>query len=380
MEDDQAMKVKDVWTLGLEERWQLCRYWYDTWFAEQSHQIPPTMQRYENLALRLQEYRREEDIRVLKQAKVIGMTTSGAAKHRSVLQEIQPKIVVVEEAAEVLESHIVTTLTSKCQHLILIGDHQQLRPNPTVYDLVKNYNLDISLFERMIKNELHHEQLSLQHRMRPEIAKLMKHIYKKLENHEPVKNYEDIKGVSKNIFFIKHEQAEALIEETKSKANMHEAEYVVALCQYFLLQGYTPSQITILTMYTAQLFELKKLMKNDVFRDVRVCAVDNFQGEENDIILLSLVRSNDRGSIGFLNIANRVCVALSRARMGFYCIGNFKLLRETNELWQKIVTDLLIAGNIGTSLKLHCRNHPIITINASCAYVETTIILSLIHI
>ena len=80
------------------------------------------------------------------------LRTIGAAKFRTLLQRIQPRITVVEEAAEVLESHIVTSLTPGCQHLILIGDHQQLRPNPTVYKLAKDYNLDVSLFERMVSN------------------------------------------------------------------------------------------------------------------------------------------------------------------------------------------------------------------------------------
>lgn len=58
---------------------------------------------------------------------VIGMTTTGAAKYRSVLQEVKPPVVIVEEAAEVLEAHTITTLSSACKHLILIGDHQQVR-------------------------------------------------------------------------------------------------------------------------------------------------------------------------------------------------------------------------------------------------------------
>ena len=57
---------------------------------------------------------------------------------------------------------------------------------------------------------------------------------------------------------------------------------------------------------------------------VHVTAVDNYQGEENDVIILSLVRSNQEGSVGFLGTDNRVCVALSRARNGFYAFGNFK--------------------------------------------------------
>lgn len=51
---------------------------------------------------------------------------SGAAKYRRILQYIEPRIVIVEEAAEVLEAHTITTLSRECQHLILIGDHQQV--------------------------------------------------------------------------------------------------------------------------------------------------------------------------------------------------------------------------------------------------------------
>ena len=63
----------------------------------------------------------------------------------------QAKVVIVEEAAEVLEAHIVTSLPQSTEHLILIGDHQQLKPSPTVYELAKKFNLEISLFERMVR-------------------------------------------------------------------------------------------------------------------------------------------------------------------------------------------------------------------------------------
>lgn len=56
-------------------------------------------------------------------------------------------------------------------------------------------------------------------------------------------------------------------------------------------------------------------------RAIRVTTVDNFQGEENEIIILSLVRSNNGGGIGFLKLENRACVALSRARDGNACPG-----------------------------------------------------------
>ena len=66
-------------------------------------------------------FRKQGDIETLRKAKVIGMTTTGAARMQDVLQQVGPEIVIVEEAAEVLEAHIITALSSSCQHLILIG-------------------------------------------------------------------------------------------------------------------------------------------------------------------------------------------------------------------------------------------------------------------
>lgn len=60
--------------------------------------------------------------------------------------------VVVEEAAEILESHVITALTEDCKQLILIGDHFQLRPKTSVYALETKYRMNVSLFERMILN------------------------------------------------------------------------------------------------------------------------------------------------------------------------------------------------------------------------------------
>lgn len=102
---------------------------------------------------------------------------------------------VVEEAAEVLEAHIVTALSKHTEHLILIGDHLQLRPNPAVYELAKRFNLEVSLFERFINNNMEYYQLKQQHRMRPCISSLLvPHIYKQLLDHPTVEEYEDVKG------------------------------------------------------------------------------------------------------------------------------------------------------------------------------------------
>ena len=61
-----------------------------------------------------------------------------------------------------LETHIIASITKDCQHLILIGDHVQLRPNPSVYQLAVKYHIDVSLFERLIKNGFPNVRLNIQ--------------------------------------------------------------------------------------------------------------------------------------------------------------------------------------------------------------------------
>ncbi|XP_078674224.1 NFX1-type zinc finger-containing protein 1-like [Branchiostoma floridae x Branchiostoma belcheri] len=367
MDAEEANSVQDIWQLQLPDRWRLYNYWVLRHINHYRQLVFDLQRQYETLSTEREELGLEEDLSVLQGATVIGMTTTAAARYRKILERVSPKIIVVEEAAEVLEAHIITTLTRGCEHLILIGDHQQLRPNPTVYKLAKDFNLDYSLFERMVKNGLHPHTLSTQHRMRPEISVLMKHIYPNLLDHESVRTYDRIKGIDKNIFFIDHNKDEVHNEELLSHANDHEADYVVALCQYLIQQGYDRSQITVLTTYKGQLYKLRGKMKKKLFEGVRVTVVDNFQGEENDIVLLSLVRSNREGSVGFLSISNRVCVALSRARMGFYCIGNISMLARKTELWRNIKADMEERGCIGHHLMLRCQNHPDTEVKARSA-------------
>ena len=190
------------------------------------------------------------------------MTTTAAARYQQVLHMVKPRIVIVEEAAEVLESHIVSALSAGTHHLILIGDHKQLRPKPNEYNLVVNYNLDISLFERLVRNSFPHTTLENQHRMCPEIAELVKpHIYEILNDHDSVKNYPKVKGISCNMFLVCHTEQEKKSRDL-SNENQHEMNFILSLCQYLLMQGYLSSQITILVTYTGQLLLMKIKMKS----------------------------------------------------------------------------------------------------------------------
>ena len=248
----------------------------------------------------------------------------------------------------------------------MIGDHQQLRPKPNDYHLATKYNLEVSLFECLIKNDFPYATLEVQHRMRPEIAQLIcPHIYPHLINTPNVFQYGSVKGVKNSVYFLNHSVLEDDDNEmSTSHSNEFEAGFAVELCSYFIKLGYNNSQITILTTYTSQFRKIAKMMQPKY--KVRISIVDNFQGEENDIVILSLVRSNKEGKVGFLKESNRICVALSRAKIGFFVIGNFSLLKNVggNE-WSRILADMDKKHLIGSAIPLYCPIHDVTTLVSS---------------
>ena len=312
---------------------------------------------------RAQEMRTKKAIEALQTADVIGLTTTGAAKYNHILSRLQSKVVVIEEAAEVLEAHVIAALTQTTEQLIMIGDQKQLRPRVNEYILARDYKLDISLFERLIDNGFPRVVLDTQHRMRPEISQFVsQHLYheENLKDATSVNCYENVRGMMYNIYFIHHENPEDNGEGLRSPNNEFEAMFLARLCKHLLKQRqFSQNEITVLSPYRGQDVLLRKVFDEKRLDDVRITCIDNYQGEENKIILLSLVRSVRPG---FVTEFNRICVALSRAQRGFYCIGNFRLFTQTSTVWHNIIEDAKKKGFYGTSLPLECAIHKKVTI------------------
>ena len=214
-----------------------------------------------------------------------------------------------------------------------------------------------------------YDQLRYQHRMRPEISELLKipDLYPGLQDHERVGDYPDVRNVSANVCFIQHKELDQQEEDTNTFTNRYEARFIVGLCEYLLLQGYSPRQMTVLSPYKGQIqlikTQLKHMVRSKNVADrmekggLKISSVDNYQGEENDIILLSLVRSNRDNDIGFLRANNRLCVALSRARHGLYVVGNLIGIAEKSDLMREILRVAKRRCFFQTYLSLSCPRH-----------------------
>lgn len=156
----------DVWSMSMKERRRLIEYWSPDIIRSieedlgQHHLCLESAK--DSKLCGYDELRRL----ILSDMDVIGMTTSASARFQALLESVAPKIILCEEAGEVLESHILSALSPTTQHLILIGDHLQLRPQVQTYDLSsessvgKKYNLDKSLFERLVTSDVNSMPMS----------------------------------------------------------------------------------------------------------------------------------------------------------------------------------------------------------------------------
>ncbi|XP_066151300.1 NFX1-type zinc finger-containing protein 1-like isoform X2 [Euwallacea fornicatus] len=353
-------KGRDPFSIPVRTRWQLYQHWMKKYEAYMTEEMEALIAEYQPIYQNFNRIQEKNNLDLMKHQIIIGMTSTMAARMHSILEIIQCPIVIVEEAAELLEAHIIPVLTKHCQHVILIGDHKQLKPTTADYDIETKYNLGVSMFERMVRNDIQCYTLNVQHRMRPEISSLITPcIYPVLHNHETVTEFSKIRGMKKSLYFITHRNPEQS-SGNSSKKNSYEAKYIIQLASHLIQNGYKPDEITILATYLGQVNVLMQEQSQCVgtqVQEIKVTSVDNFQGEENKIILLSLVRNNDYSSIGFLSVENRVCVALSRAKEGLYMMGNIKLLMTCSLLWRKIYLTLKKQNSVGFHLPLQCEQH-----------------------
>ncbi|CAB4391624.1 unnamed protein product [Rhizophagus irregularis] len=397
---DVLLRDYSIWRMSNEERQKLHNYWRAKLDEERLLNLQTV---HEGIRQDLNDIYDEARRQILLNSDVIGMTTSGAAKFQNLIKYIDPKIIICEEAGEVLEAHILSALTPSTQHLILIGDHNQLRPHVATYSLSiesykgENYQLDKSLFERLVdgKNTIRIEKTRLltQRRMRKEISDLIRYtIYDDLEDGENTTEYPKIRGAQHNVYFIDHRNPEDKSNSDsamQSHVNMFEVKMVVEMVKYFVKYGYTkPEDIAVLTPYLGQMIKIKEALSESFAVDIderdaqdmddveeekintpkslhqRVIlrTVDNFQGEEANIVIISLVRNNSGNkysSIGFLKSKNRSNVLLSRAREGMYLIGNSELMASKSEdMWATVVNILRQRNQVGPGMPIECKHHP----------------------
>ncbi len=267
----------EVWSMSYEARRACVDMWTHALLQEQVENLCGLKERYDRCETNLQEVFAEGKSGILRQKRVIGCTTSAAAMYTKDLQNVSPGIILVEEAAEILEAHVLTAISSETKQLVLIGDHKQLRPRVNNHALTvekgDGYDLNISLFERLVLAGYPHSVLTNQHRMCPEISCLVRRLtYPDLQDDQRTLNREEPRGLQDRVVFFNHKNLEEDINQIAdrrdegskgSKQNAFEVGIVLKTVKYLAQQGYGTDKLVVLTPYLGQLKLLQEQLSKE---------------------------------------------------------------------------------------------------------------------
>jgi superfamily I DNA and/or RNA helicase len=233
-------------------------------------------------------------------------------------------LAVVDEATQAVEPASYLALL-RADRAVLAGDHLQLPPTVLSAAALEG-GLGVSLFERLVPlaGDAARVTLAEQHRMNARIMAFPSEaLYEgALRAHPAVRD----RAVDDAPLELVDTAGRGFEEETAagsdSKQNPGEADLVASEVARLLALGLAPEAIAVIAPYDAQVQRLRQLLAAEVERGLEVDTVDGFQGREKEAVVVSLVRSNDAGDVGFLADVRRMNVALTRARSKLVVVGD----------------------------------------------------------
>ncbi len=294
--------------------------------------------------------------RIIDNAEVICATNSTVGSE--ILKTKKFDFAVIDEATQSTEpSSLISVLKTK--RFIMAGDHKQLPPTVLNKEAAR-CGLSTSLFERLL--EIHGNKirvmLEVQYRMSEEIAEFPSNEFYdgKLKAGENVKRQtldDLLQPMPKNdeqegvLDFVLQEYPFVFIDTVDggvefkdktrkgatSKENEGEAQLVTDIVELLLNRGIKPEDIAVISPYDAQVGLIRKMLRVD---DLEIKTVDGFQGREKEVVIVSFVRSNNYGEIGFLKDLRRLNVSITRAKRKLVLIGDSKTL-ATEGCYERLV-------------------------------------------
>nr|XP_029117914.1 helicase SEN1 [Elaeis guineensis] len=290
----------------------------------------------------------------LQRATLLFSTASSSFKLHGMEIKSPLEMLVVDEAAQLKECESLIPLQLLgVQHAVLIGDEYQL-PAMVKSKVSENAGFGRSLFERLCSLGQKKHLLDVQYRMHPSISKFPNSNFydnKILDGPNVIcKSYEKhyLHGAIYGSYsFINIERGkEATDNIGKRWKNMIEVAAVLHIVKDLFKASLTSGQkisVGVISPYKAQVVAIQEKLgyTYDRYEDfhVNVKTIDGFQGGEEDIIIISTVRSNKSGSVGFLSNSQRTNVALTRAKHCLWILGNGPTLTNSESIWGRLVHD-----------------------------------------
>ncbi|KAK9062132.1 hypothetical protein SSX86_019318 [Deinandra increscens subsp. villosa] len=287
------------------------------------HSFRPQSSKLRYLQQRLQvpEFKEDDEIRIfcLVNACLIFCTASSSIKLPT--EKSAPlQFLVIDEAAQLKECESVIPLQlNGLRHVILVGDERQL-PAMVQSKICEEAEFGRSLFERLVLLGHKKHLLNVQYRMHPSISQFPNtEFYDKsiLDGANVKSKAHEKRFLEGNMYgsysFINVTSAKEELDSSRSTKNV--------------------TEVAVVNEIVASLF------KQASAREQKVSVVDGFQGSEEDVIIISTVRCNSKGSVGFLSNHQRTNVALTRARYCLWILGNESTLINSGTIWKQLVVN-----------------------------------------
>ena len=300
---------------------------------------------------------------LLSNTPILCTTLNNAGNERLKKNKLTYDYLIIDEACQCVEPSSLIPLCHGIKNLILVGDHKQL-PATVFYPKAKSILYNRSLFERLIDNQIPRHILTIQYRMQTNIRKFISNLFyeDKLKDSPDEAYIEKINknmiykiiDINKNFTFFDIAFSEECIDNTmKSYYNWTEIDFVFLLMKKInnslrKINKENEYKYAVITPYQAQVkkFKEEKYKNGDLSNvDMAINTVDSFQGQERDIVLFSTVRANNKNNngnninndaIGFLSDFRRMNVALSRAKIGCFVVGNSQKFKS-DPYWEKLI-------------------------------------------
>ncbi|MDM8153218.1 AAA domain-containing protein [Bacteroides gallinaceum] len=283
------------------------------------------------------------------ESRVIACTLAGSANRLLIGQKFGT--LFIDEAAQALEAACWIAIR-KADRVVFAGDHCQLPPTVKCIEAVRG-GLGHTLMQCVVKQKPETVSLlKVQYRMNDEIMRFSSEwFYGGMLQSAPEVKYRGILDFDTPIEWVNTEGMdcnEEFVGESYGRINKPEAELSISQLKSYITrigkERFLDEHIDVgvISPYKAQVQYLRQLIKRDTFFKpfrplITVNTVDGFQGQERDVILISLVRANEDGQIGFLNDLRRMNVAITRARMKLIILGDASTLTR-HAFYRKLYT------------------------------------------
>ncbi|KAJ1617727.1 P-loop containing nucleoside triphosphate hydrolase protein [Pavlovales sp. CCMP2436] len=279
-------------------------------------------------------------LRAIKTAEVVCCTCVGAGA--PLLDRMAFGCVLVDEACQATEPATLVPIVRGCQSLVLVGDQCQLPPTITS-EAAERDGMSVSLFERLLRAKVRPALLRVQYRMHPTIGEFPCDAFYagavttgiRAADRPPVTGFAWPKA-DMPVAFV-HARGGSESAEGASKSNAVEAELVCRIAYDLIAAGgISAEQLGVISPYNGQVTLLRRLLGRALgahARAVEVASVDGFQGREKEVVIVSTVRANGRGQVGFLSDWRRANVALTRAKRGLLVVGDAPTLCAEPRAW-----------------------------------------------